>query len=68
MAYRQIESLREFVLVAQDRMAVEQFVREGDRWIFTEFHEPEQVLRLGSIGCMVRLSEIYEGVPLVSEP
>jgi Uma2 family endonuclease len=57
--YRKISSLREYVVVAQDRMSVERFTRRGDEWVLTEFSEPEQVLELESIGCKVPLSGIY---------
>jgi Uma2 family endonuclease len=57
--YRRIPSLREYVLVAQDRMSVERYTRHGDEWVLTEFTEPNQVLKLESIGCEVPLSRIY---------
>jgi Uma2 family endonuclease len=60
--YRRIPSLREFVLIAQDRMSVERYTRNGDEWILTEFTEPELILKLESIGCEVPLSRIYAKV------
>jgi Uma2 family endonuclease len=63
--YRRLESLREYVLVAQDRVRVERFTRqgEGDEWLLSELSHPEDVLRLASIACDVPLSEIYAKVP-----
>ena len=60
--YRRIPSLREYVMIAQDRMSVERFTRHGDDWILSETTEPDQVLRLESIGCDVPLSRIYAKV------
>ncbi len=60
--YRRIESLQEYVLIAQDHRLVEQYVRQGERWLFSELKEPDHVLRLASIDCAVTLSEIYAKV------
>jgi Uma2 family endonuclease len=62
--YRRLESLKEYILVAQDKVRVEQFVRQGDQWLLTEHSELDDVIRLDSIGCAVRLRDAYEGVEL----
>jgi Uma2 family endonuclease len=60
--YRQLTSLREYVLVAQDQVMVERFTRQGDEWLLTEFNSLNASLRLASIGCEVPLREIYARV------
>jgi Uma2 family endonuclease len=60
--YRRIESLREYVLVAQDKIRVERFSRQGDQWLLTIWDQVEGTLRLESIECDVRLSDIYAKV------
>lgn len=60
--YRGIESLREYVLVAQDRRSVVRYARLEDQWIFDEFNDPADRVRLESIGCDLALCDIYEGV------
>jgi Uma2 family endonuclease len=60
--YKRLESLREYVLIAQDRMRVELFTRQGDEWIPTILERPDDVLQLASIGCAVPLAEIYARV------
>ncbi len=63
--YRGIESLREYLLVAQDRYRVEQYLRQDDgRWIFTEISGADSTLVLSSIGCEIPLNEIYHLVEL----
>jgi len=57
--YRRLESLREYVLVSQDKVLVERFARQGDEWLLAEFSRLEDVLRLASIGCEAPLREIY---------
>ena len=60
--YRRLESLREYVLVAQDQVRVERYTRQGDEWRLTELSRLEETLQLESIGCAVALSRIYAKV------
>jgi Uma2 family endonuclease len=63
--YRTIESLAEYVLVAQDECRVEQYSKQPDgRWLLTDHRSPEDVVELASIQCTLKLSEIYEKVAL----
>lgn len=57
--YRQLTSLREYVLVSQDQILVELFTRQGDRWLLAEFRRLDDTLPLASIGCEIPLREIY---------
>jgi Uma2 family endonuclease len=65
--YREIDSLAEYVLVAQDKVRVERYVRQGSDWLLTAFHDPHDTLRLESIGCKVTLREIYDLVEFSEE-
>jgi Uma2 family endonuclease len=60
--YRRIDSLREFVLVAQDKIRVEHFRREGQEWVLSEVSGPDAMLHLGSIDCHVPVAAIYDKV------
>ena len=62
--YRYLESLQEYVLIAQERMQVDHFARMGQQWLLTVFSRPEEVLLLPSIECAVPLSEIYARIEL----
>jgi len=57
--YRRIDSLREFVLISQDRMMVERYTRRGNDWVLSDLTDPDQVLKLESIGCQIPLNRIY---------
>lgn len=61
-AYRRLASLKEYVLIAQDRVGVERYSRQGADWILTEFSNPLDVLRLDSIDCEISLREVYAKV------
>jgi Uma2 family endonuclease len=60
--YRQLESLAEYVMVAQDRVCVERYVRQGSDWVLTEFRDLDDTLHLASIDCDLPLREIYDRV------
>jgi Uma2 family endonuclease len=62
--YRRMASLREYVLVAQDRIRVERYVRGVGRWKKTVLERSEDVLVLESVGCEVAVGAIYTRVPL----
>lgn len=58
--YRQLTSLQEYILVAQDQVRVEHYRRQEKQWIFTDFQNLEEILPLISIQCELPLREIYE--------
>src|SRR5262249_53469062 len=67
--YRQIPSLQEFVLVAQDQPLVERYVRQANgSWLLTVFSDPLGEFSFASIPVRVPLSEIYRGVKFPEKP
>lgn len=61
--YRRIPSLREYVLIAQDQCHVERFSRQPDnRWILWESEDLKAILELRSVGCELKLSNLYTKV------
>jgi Uma2 family endonuclease len=61
--YRSILSLKEYVLIDQYTIHVEQFYLESPgKWIFTEYREADNVLKLVSVDFQVVLKELYERV------
>ncbi|MBI2761285.1 MAG: Uma2 family endonuclease [Chloroflexi bacterium] len=60
--YRQRASLKEYVLVAQDRISVEHYVRQGEQWVLTEATSLDDSIELPSIGCTLALRDVYEKV------
>jgi Uma2 family endonuclease len=61
--YRQVPSLQEYVLIAQNEALVERHVRQpnGD-WLMTEFRGLEQTLGLTSVPAKIALTDVYRGV------
>ncbi|HEV2828739.1 MAG TPA: Uma2 family endonuclease [Pyrinomonadaceae bacterium] len=61
--YRTIESLSEYVLVAQEEYRVEQYVKQlAGRWLLTEVRSLETVIELDSISCSLALRDIYDRI------
>jgi Uma2 family endonuclease len=60
--YRRLPSLQESILVAQDEVKVERYVRRGDDWVLTEMSQLDDTLHITSIDCEVPLREIYAKV------
>jgi Uma2 family endonuclease len=62
-AYRTIETLKEYLLVAQDSPTVEQYVRNGDgSWKFMTVVGLESTLTLPSVECTLNLAAVYKRV------
>lgn len=57
--YRQIESLRECVLVAHDRRRIEVWRRSGDGAEWSQVVVEEGAVELASIGCRLQLEDLY---------
>lgn len=61
--YRTLPSLAEYLLLAQDRVHAEHFLRQGDvSWLLTETSDLAAVLDLPSIRCTLALSAVYDRV------
>ena len=60
--YRQIESLKEYILVSQERVNVERYLRKPDEWGLTFFEDINDALSIASIQCELPLLEVYDRV------
>ena len=66
--FRTIPSLREYVLIDQYEMHVEQFVKTDDnKWILSEYDGADAVLKLSCVEFEMRLGDIYDRVDFESE-
>lgn len=65
--YRRIGSLREYVLVSQDRARVERYARAGELWVLTVVEGLDGELALESADCRVPLRAVYERVEVSGE-
>lgn len=59
--YRTLSSLKELVLISQDKPHIEHYARqESGSWLITEITALETVLKLNSIECELNLADVYE--------
>jgi Uma2 family endonuclease len=62
-SYMSLESLTDYVLVEQDQMFVEHYIKTGEKDIrFRLLSAPEDKLSLESISCEITLEEIYRDI------
>jgi Uma2 family endonuclease len=63
--YFKLESLRDFVMIAQNRYRVEHYSRiEGGKWTFEVLEDLESILVLESISSEISLKNIYSKVDI----
>jgi len=63
--YRQIPSLREYLLISQHQVQVELFSRGDDgRWTLSDYSALSDSVLLPSVGCTLSLAEVYDKVDL----
>ena len=64
--YRTIESLRAYLMVSSDRISAELYTRQPDNhWTLTaEACRLEDSFEIESIGCRLKLADVYEKVEL----
>jgi Uma2 family endonuclease len=67
--YRQVPTLREYLLVSQEEPRIERFFRNDDgTWTLTEAAGLEATLRLPSLGIEIALREVYDKVEFPPPP
>lgn len=69
--YDRVPTLREYLLVAQTRIHAEHRVRDGGPgtpWVLTLHDGPEARVALRTIGCTLRLGDLYERVEFPPPP
>ena len=63
-AYRLLPSLREYLLLRQDRVQADLYqLGDGGRWQHQVLHQPDDVLALRCLDAAVSLRDVYADVP-----
>jgi Uma2 family endonuclease len=61
--YKSIPSFTEYILIAQDRPHVTQFIKQDENnWLNREFNSIADKFHLASLDCELELSELYQDV------
>ncbi len=68
--YKTIPSLQEYLLVAQDRVAVDHYTRAENGWLAQDARSLEESVVLACQGVALKLKDIYENIdiPPAEEP
>lgn len=67
--YRTIDSLAEYLLVAQNESRIEHYAKQTDgRWLLSDYRTPEETVELVSIQCRLSLGEVYDKVTFPDPP
>lgn len=59
--YRTIDSFQEYLLISQERLYIEHFYKEGDRWIFAAYDQ-ESTIELKSLASAIATTDLYRRV------
>ena len=63
LAYQQLDSLKEYLLISQNKHLIEQYVREAkERWTYSATVGLESSLTLPSIECTLSMKAVYDKV------
>ncbi len=63
--YRTIESLSEYLLIAQDEYKIEQYAKQSDgRWLLSDVRSLEGKIELTALQCVLALADVYHKVLL----
>lgn len=60
--YRQIPSLKEYILIDQYQAKIEVYNRHGDMWQIRRLEGIDKMLEITSINIEIALEDVYEGV------
>lgn len=62
--YKQIPTLKEYILVSQDEVQVEYHQKLNEIWILKEYHSLEDTLTLSTLSCSLSLRDVYRRVDI----
>ena len=57
--YKKLDALQEYMLISQNGMHVEHYLRRDTQWILTEFRKINEVIHLLSNRCKLSVRDIY---------
>jgi Uma2 family endonuclease len=67
--FQRLPSMQEYVLVRQDRVVIERYVRQKDgTCVLKVFDDPDGTFSLATVKVRIPMSEIYRGVEVTEPP
>ena len=68
LQYKSIPTFREYVLIEQDVPMVDVIIKRGEEWVIKTYIGLEDVVVLESLGCEIKMTDIYENVADLEPP
>lgn len=65
--YTHLTSMNYYLIVYQEEMLVELYIREEEKWTFVALSQENDVVELTKFGLQLALKEMYEGVKMHAE-
>jgi Uma2 family endonuclease len=63
--YRNIDSLKDYILVHQDQIRIEQYTHRPDHtWALRDYQMPDEHLKIDSIGVSIALDRVYDRIKI----
>ncbi|HEX4949955.1 MAG TPA: Uma2 family endonuclease [Blastocatellia bacterium] len=62
ISFRQLESLTDYLLISQDKVRIEHYVRHGKFWMLAEENDLSQSIYIEALDCHLPLNEVYARV------
>ena len=63
--YRDIESLKEYLLIDSEKITVEKYIKNNDNsWLLTEYKSIKDSFSIETVGLEMQLSDVYFGVKI----
>ena len=64
--YKRLDSLREYILISQDRVKVEHYISKNNLWSVNELVSLQETLKLTSVNAELPLQNVYRFVEIES--
>ena len=64
-SYQTLESLQEYILVSQNEVHIEQYIRQDEEWQLMEYISLDDVVINASIECKLAIKAIYAKVKII---
>ncbi len=64
LGYQSVPSLKEYVMVSQEKRLIEQYVRGGNTWRYVAWLPETQHVELKAVPAVLKFDELYEGVEI----
>ncbi len=66
--YREIDSLREYILISQNQARIEGYRKgEDGKWILTDVIGLDAEYKMVTVGCVLALSDVYENITFATD-